>query len=185
IARRDGFRYTDDDRFPLDDRSAKATAERQSGHDEPVQFIAAPTVRETADRVAGEIVRLLAGTTIRDRTSGVRRAATAADVAILFRSRDSHRDFESALERRGVSTYVYKGLGFFEADEVQDAVAVLRYLADPLSNLRAAALLRSRLVRLSDAGVAALGAAAADAILSAAPHAASSSLSDEDRRVFE
>ena len=30
-------------------------------------------------------------------------------------------------------TYVYKGLGFFESDEVQDAVALLRYLADPLS----------------------------------------------------
>ena len=71
--------------------------------------------------------------------------------AILFRSRDSHREFEAALERRGVSTYVYKGLGFFDADEIQDAVALLRYLADPLSDLRAAALLRSRIVRLSDA----------------------------------
>ena len=61
-----------------------------------------------------------------------------------------------ALAARGVSTYVYKGLGFFESDEVQDGVALLRFLADPQSNLRAAALLRSRLIRLSDAGVAAL-----------------------------
>jgi ATP-dependent exoDNAse (exonuclease V) beta subunit len=70
----------------------------------------------------------------------VRREARAADVAILFRSRDSHREFEAALDRLGVPTYVYKGLGFFEADEVQDAVAILRYLADPLSDLRAATL---------------------------------------------
>jgi len=110
--------------------------------------------------------------------------ARPADIAIFFRSRDSHRDFEAALERRGVSTYVYKGLGFFDSDEIQDAVALLRYLADPLSDLRAAALLRSRLVRLSDTGVAALGAASADAILSAAPHPASLSLGDEDARVF-
>ena len=88
-----------------------------------------------------------------------RRAARPADIAILFRSRDSHREFEAALERRGVPTYVYKGLGFFDADEIQDAVALLRYLADPLSDLRAAALLRSRLVRLSDAGDRAAGAA--------------------------
>ena len=80
------------------------------------------------------------------------REAGAADIAILFRSRDSHREFEAALDRRGVPTYVYKGLGFFDADEMQDAVALLRYLADPLSDLRAATLLRSRIVRLSDGG---------------------------------
>ena len=98
----------------------------------------------------------------RDRPRPRRPASAAppapADVAILFRSRDSHREFEAALERRGVPTYVYKGLGFFDADEVQDAVALLRYLADPLSDLRAATLLRSRIVRLSDAAVARLGA---------------------------
>ena len=88
-------------------------------------------MREAAERVAEEIVRLLSGQTVRDRATGVRRAAEPADVAILFRSRESHREFEAALERRGVSTYVYKGLGFFDADEVQDVVALLRYLADP------------------------------------------------------
>ena len=97
--------------------------------------------------------------TVRDRATGVARPAQPADIAILFRSRDTHREFEKALERRGVSTYVYKGLGFFDADEVQDAVALLRYLADPLSDLRAAAFLRSRLVRLSDPALARAGAA--------------------------
>ena len=106
--------------------------------------------------MADEIARLLSGTTVRDRVTGVAREAGAADIAILFRSRDSHRDFEAALDRRGISTYVYKGLGFFDADEIQDAVALLRYLADPLSDLRAATLLRSRVVRLSDAAIAQL-----------------------------
>ena len=63
-------------------------------------------------------------------------------------------------------TYVYKGLGFFDADEIQDAVALLRYLADPLSDLRAATLLRSRIVRLSDARWRGLASRAAEAILS-------------------
>ena len=177
-ARRDRFRYTDDDRFPVD-------AERAAGGDAPVQFIAAATVHDTAERVGDEIVRLLSGTTVRDRITGVRRDARAADVAILFRSRDSHRDFEAALERRGVPTYVYKGLGFFDADEIQDAIAILRYLADPLSDLRAAALLRSRLVRISDPAVAALGSACAAALSSTTPHPAALAFGDEDRRVFE
>jgi ATP-dependent helicase/nuclease subunit A len=167
--RRDAFRYGDDDRFPVGPAQGPA-ATTGPGADpwvrpEAVSFIAAEGVSQTAELVGDEIVRLLAGATVRDRVTGIAREARAADIAILFRSRDSHRDFEGALERRGVPTYVYKGLGFFEADEVQDAVALLRYLADPLSNLRAATLLRSRIVRLSDAGLASLGTEPARAIL--------------------
>jgi ATP-dependent helicase/nuclease subunit A len=190
-ARRDGFRYTDDDRFPVDTALAPTPDDTtvrlkpDTANSSPVQFIAAATVRETADRVADEIVRLLSGTTVRDRTTGVRRDARAADVAILFRSRDSHRDFEAALEQRGVPTYVYKGLGFFDADEIQDAIALLRYLADPLSDLRAAALLRSRIVRLSDRAVASLGSACAAALAGPTPDPAALAFGDEDRRVVE
>src|SRR5436189_2753059 len=75
-------------------------------------LIAADTVRSTADLVANEVTRLLSGATVHDRATGVVRAAQPADVAILFRSRDSHREFEAALDRAGIPTYVYKGLGF-------------------------------------------------------------------------
>ena len=172
--RRDGFRYGDTDRFPIH-RDADATC--------ALGIVAADTVQAAADRVADEIVRLLAGATVRDRTTGVARGARPADIAILFRSRDSHRDFEAALDRRGVATYVYKGLGFFDANEVQDGVALLRYLADPLSDLRAAVFLRSRIVRLSDAAVARLSPSLAAAILSTDP-GVTAALDDEDRRVL-
>jgi len=175
-ARRDAFRYGESDRFPV----RADTRDR-----DPVSFIVGDTVQNAAEAVADEIVHLLSGTTVRDRTTGLAREAGAADIAILFRSRDSHRDFEAALDRRGVSTYVYKGLGFFDADEIQDAVALLRYLADPLSDLRAATLLRSRIVRLSDAAVARLGKMSADAILSADPRPELALVGDEDRRVLE
>jgi ATP-dependent helicase/nuclease subunit A len=184
-ARRDAFRYADTDRFPVGPIDVGADLRVRPEDEERVTFIAADTVQNAADAVADEIVRLISGSTVRDRTTGVARDAGPADIAILFRSRDSHRDFEAALDRRGVSTYVYKGLGFFDADEIQDAVALLRYLADPLSDLRAATLLRSRIVRLSDAAVARLGPAPATAILTADALPLFGSLDEEDRRVFD
>ena len=57
--------------------------------------------------------------------TGVRRSIRPADVAILFRTRETHREFERALEAEGLRSYVYKGLGFFDADEIKDARALL------------------------------------------------------------
>ncbi|MEO8255856.1 MAG: UvrD-helicase domain-containing protein [Acidobacteriota bacterium] len=171
------FTYGELDRFPLPPDAAVIEARHpipdgaapQGGGlqaaDIPLGLIVGPTVRFAAEAVADEIVRLLRETTVRDKGTGLVRDAQPADIGILFRSRESHREFEAALDRRGVATYVYKGLGFFEADEIQDAVAVLRYLAEPTSNLRAAAFLRSRLVRLSDAAINRLAPDLAGAIL--------------------
>jgi ATP-dependent helicase/nuclease subunit A len=182
--RNDRFRYEDHDRFPID-------GEREVPHapdlfDVPTNLgiVVGDSATAAAEAVAVEIERLLQEAVVRDRVSLVSRAAQPADIAILFRSRDSHREFEKALGRKGVSTYVYKGLGFFDADEVQDAVALLRYLADPTSDLRAAALLRSRIVRLSDPGVARLAPRLAQAVLNGDEPAAIASLGDEDRSVL-
>ncbi|HYS24488.1 MAG TPA: UvrD-helicase domain-containing protein, partial [Vicinamibacterales bacterium] len=141
--RRDGFRYAEDDCFPIDGEGSPA--------DHPLGLVTADTPDACAEATAAEIARLLAERAIvRDRITGVRRPVTAADIAILFRTRESHREFEAALERRGIGAYVYKGLGFFDADEIKDVLALMWYLADPLSDLRAAALLRSRFFRVSD-----------------------------------
>jgi ATP-dependent helicase/nuclease subunit A len=67
---------------------------------------------------------------------------------------------------------------------VQDAVALLRYLADPSSEVRTAAFLRSRLVRLSDPAIATLARNLSHAVLAAEAPAAVRSWSDEDRHVF-
>ena len=187
--RRDAFRYADDDRFPIepreqDDLPLFAMSDAET---EVVTFLAGPTVESAAERVADEIAGLLApasAVVVRDPRTGVSRPARAADVAVLFRSRDSHRDYEAALERHQIPTYVYKGLGFFEADEVQDLVALLRFLADPTSDIRAAALLRSRLVRVSDRAMVLLGRRLADALADAEPPASLAGLDDEDRVVL-
>ncbi|MGE3510452.1 MAG: UvrD-helicase domain-containing protein [Vicinamibacterales bacterium] len=186
LARRDAFLFRDSDRFPLESavpppHSVASLPDRERA---VLGLIAGTGVADAAARIADEIVRLLAGATVRDRVLGTRRPARPADVAILFRSRDSHREYERALEARGVPTYVYKGLGFFEADEVQDVVALLRYLAEPTSSLRAAALLRSRLVRLSDRGVAVLAPDLAAAI-TGPRMAVWASLDDDDREALD
>ena len=118
-------------------------------------LVATDSLQASADAVAAEIDRFLKEATVRDR-HGPPRAAKPDDVAILFRARAGHQVYEAALEKRGIRTYVYKGLGFFDAPEVQDLQALLRFLARPESNLRAAEFLRSRFVRLSDAALAAL-----------------------------
>ena len=140
--RRDAFRYAEEDQFPVTSSAVPFS---------PLGLITAGSPESCADATAAEIARLLEQeTVVRDKTTGVARRMTPSDVAILFRTRDSHREYEGALERRGIGAYVYKGLGFFDAEEIKDVLTLLWYLADPLSDMRAAALLRSRVARISD-----------------------------------
>jgi ATP-dependent helicase/nuclease subunit A len=175
--RPDAFTYDQSDRFP-----AVAAPDPFRGPALGIAVDEDPAA--CAATVAAEIARVLREDTVRDRRTGVPRAATPGDIAILFRSRASHRDFEQALEQAGIPTYVYKGLGFFDADETKDVVALIRYLARPASDLRAAAFLRSRFVRLSDPGLAALAPRLAASLTGATAPPGIDRLDDEDRRVL-
>jgi ATP-dependent helicase/nuclease subunit A len=144
----DRFRYEETDRFPI---PAVAAGAKRDGA--PVLgLVAESSMALCAQAVAAEAERLLTTVVVRD-PHGPPRRARPEDIAILFRARAGHQYFEDALEARGIRTYVYKGLGFFDAPEVQDLQALVRYLAQPDSDLRAAELLRSRIVRLSDPGL--------------------------------
>jgi ATP-dependent helicase/nuclease subunit A len=170
-----GFSYEETDRFP----PAPPRHEIRG----PVLGLSVGDSPEVcASAVAFEIERILREEVVRDKKTGVARAAKPGDIAILFRSRTSHREFERELERRAIPTYVYKGLGFFDADEIKDASALLRYLAEPSSDLRAAALLRSGIARISDAALTSLAPRIATAILEGPP--AGVHLDDEDARVL-
>jgi ATP-dependent exoDNAse (exonuclease V) beta subunit len=85
--------------------------------------------------VAAEIARLAAGAQVRYKQSGDRRPNRPADIAILFRSRVSHREFEEALEARGIPAYVYKGLGFFDADEIKTLRALVPASGIPITRV--------------------------------------------------
>jgi len=172
--RGDAFRYGNQDLFPV---ASVGVSEA-----EPLGVIAASSDEAQAEAVAEEIARLLAtGATVRDRDSGVRRAIRPGDVAVLFRTRDSHRAYEEALAQRRVPFYVYKGLGFFDADEIKDVLALLAFLGNPASELRAAAFLRSRFVGLSDEALKCLAPDLSGSLLAPDAPAAVARLDSYDR----
>ena len=105
------------------------------------------------------------GVTVRDRETGVSRVrsapATSPSSSARARAIASSRMRWRWPACRPTST---KGLGFFDADEIKDLLALLWYLAEPASDLRAAAFLRSRFVRLSDEALRRLAPGLADAL---------------------
>ena len=130
------FQYNEGDHFPVAELAELDSPKR------PIALAVATDLPSVASAVAGEIVRVL--------TEEGRRPK---DIAILFRSRSSYRIYQEALVARGVPAYVYRGLGFFDSAEVRDISALVRYLAEPGSELRAAELARSRFIGISDDGL--------------------------------
>ena len=179
-ARRDAFRFAAEDHFPCD-----PDVPREPAADLPLGVLVGSDAEECAAAVAAEVVRLLAGGTVRDRETGMTRSVRPGDVAVLFRARESHRAFERALGRQSVAVSVHKGLGFFDAEEIKDLRALLRFLARPRSELCAAAFLRSRVVGLSDRALAGLAGRLADALLAAEPPDAAAALADDDRQALD
>ena len=172
----DPFRYEEHDRFPVAGAPAGGDA---------LGLVAAPAGEACAEAVAAEIAALLDGGQVRPKDGGGARRVRPEDVAILFRTRESHREFERALTARSVRTYVYKGLGFADAEEIKDVRALIRFLARPSSELRAAALLRSRIARMSDAGLLALAGGLSAALVDPDPPPAAESLDEADRSVLD
>jgi ATP-dependent helicase/nuclease subunit A len=180
-ARPDAFQYGEEDRFPVEEDVRLKPDTTSDTAPEALAILTGDTPEACAETTAAEIARLMSeGALVRDRGTGVRRPIRPGDIAILFRTRESHREFEEALERRGLPSYVYKGLGFFDADEIKDVLALLWYLADPLSNLRAAAWLRSRFVGISDEGLRRMAPRLADALSSMEPPPVLAQLDTDD-----
>ena len=187
--RDDGFTYGLPDRFPVErepeDPTGSRDTRREGGRGGPILGLAvSDQVELCAQAVATEVERLLVEETVRDRQTGVAARISAGDIAILFRARESHREVERALAARNIPTYVYKGLGFFDADEIKDFCALLGFLAEPASELRVAAFLRSRFVRLSDPALCQLAPTLSAAVVASEPPATMAVLPEEDRRVL-
>ncbi|HIQ20313.1 MAG TPA: AAA family ATPase [Planctomycetes bacterium] len=107
-------------------RHAKALRPTQPGP-EP-RIVQANDGQEEARRVVGEIRQRLAASGRRPR-----------DFAILFRTNDQSRPFETELRRARVPYVLVGGQSFFDRREVRDLLAYLRVVANPSDD---AALLR-------------------------------------------
>ena len=178
---RDRFRFEADDAFPIE----RAPAPDPAGAADALGVVAAQDVETCAEAVAAEIAWLLDAGQVRPKSGSAPRAVRPEDVAILFRTRESHREFERALGRRSIRTHVHSGMGFFDADEIKDVRALVRFLARPSSELRAAALLRSRFAGVSDAGLLTLAGALSDALAAPGLPASAAALGEDDRRVLD
>ena len=184
----DAFTYDAQDRFPVEGGAAHDLTDAvREGADRGATVLGLAVADDElrcAEVVAATIEHLLTDERIRDPHTRDPRWVRPGDVAILFRSRASHREFERALEARGIPSYVYKGLGFFDADEIKDLGAVMKFLADPTSDLRSAAFMRSGFVRLSDAAIHELAPGLADAIAGPDEPQAGAALADDDRQML-
>ncbi|MEC7768652.1 MAG: UvrD-helicase domain-containing protein [Acidobacteriota bacterium] len=185
--RSDAFRYEMQDRFPLAAGSADPDGDDAVVSEDSIRLGLAlgETEASCAGAIAAEIDRLMTDATVRDPRTGARRAIRPDDIAILFRSRISHREYERALSARGLLVYVDKGLGFFDAEEIQDLRALIRFLADPSSDLWAAAFLRSGIAGLSDEAVRAMAPNLASVLTSINEPVNADLISTEERERFE
>lgn len=169
------FAYEPHDRFPVEQPTGDAGGRR------PLGLIVTSDLDACAETVAAEIGRLLRGGRVRATDGSGERPVSPGDIAILFRARESHRAFDRALGGRSIPAYVYKGLGFFDADEIKDVHALIRFLSNPESELRAAALCRSRLARLSDPALVALAGRLSAALVGNALPRTTEQLPADDR----
>ncbi len=150
----DAFRYGDDDRFPV--ASVEATGTRTAGVIARDVGRGAGGSRGRRDRRAARTRR--DGPRSRHAAFAARRGrATSASCSARARAIVSSKMRWRAGACRFTSTKVS---GFFDADEIKDVLALLGFLANPASELRAAAFLRSRFVQVCGCGTQAAGARA-------------------------
>ncbi|MCS6803827.1 MAG: UvrD-helicase domain-containing protein [Acidobacteriota bacterium] len=72
------------------------------------------------------------------------------DIAMLFRAMTDIKTYERALRQRGIPYYVLAGRGFYEREEIQDVLSLLRVLENRTDEIALVAALRSPLFGLSD-----------------------------------
>ncbi|MGE7370312.1 UvrD-helicase domain-containing protein [Neorhizobium sp. NPDC001467] len=102
-----------------------------------------------AEAVAQLCARLIGALTI-TRADGTERRLRAGDIALLAPTHTDLWRYERALEEHRISVASQAGNALFRRQELQDLLALVRTLADPLDTLAFGALMRGPVVGLSD-----------------------------------
>ena len=82
---------------------------------------------------------------------------TFGDIAILLQTRNALTGLEEALQRANIPYEVYKGIGFFQRQEILDVYHLLRAVENPRNNMALWAALRTPYAGVSDAVLYVLG----------------------------
>src|SRR5690606_23912441 len=102
-----------------------------------------------AAAVAALCLRLIGALTIAE-ADGTERRLSAGDIALLAPTHTDLWRYERALEGQGISVASQAGNALFRRQELQDLLALVRTLADPLDTLAFGALMRGPVVGLTD-----------------------------------
>ncbi len=101
----------------------------------------------------------------RKKGEGNLRRPNYGEIAILLRTRNPLPALLDAFCASNIPCTVYKGIGFYQTQEVRDVYTCFRFLADPSRDLDLAGLLRSPFFGLSDDGLFLLAHGRGDATL--------------------
>lgn len=99
--------------------------------------------------MAGLCTRLIGALTM-TAANGTERRLRAGDIALLAPTHTDLWRYERALETRGITVASQAGNALFRRQELQDLLALIRTLADPLDTLAFGSLMRGPLVGLTD-----------------------------------
>lgn len=102
-----------------------------------------------AATVAALCARLIGALTIAG-ADGTERRLRAGDIALLAPTHTDLWRYERALEGQGIAVASQAGNALFRRQELQDLLALVRTLADPLDTLAFGALMRGPVVGLTD-----------------------------------
>jgi len=141
------------------------TAAELFGDDHPVAEGALDhTIEAEAQALAARLTHLFDDPPqVQDPDTGVHRAATPDDTAILLRRRTHLDRYQRALEEYDIPYTVVGGVGFYDTPEVQALTNLLRVLGDPEDDVSLYGILRSPLFGFADDRLA-LAVAEADSV---------------------
>ena len=106
--------------------------------------------REAEAAVVADLCARLIGALTITGSDGTERLLRAGDIALLAPTHTDLWRYERALEERRIAVASQAGQALFRRQELQDILALVRTLADPLDTLAFGALMRGPLVGLRD-----------------------------------
>ncbi len=110
----------------------------------------AETIRDAEASCVADLCSRLVGNRLVRGLRGEMRPCRLGDIALLAPVGTELWRFEEALEEQGIAVSTQAGKGFFQRQETQDLIALLRTLADGRDTLAFGALLRGPLIGLTE-----------------------------------